>query len=78
VAALPETRIRLAPVSKSSDPGGSKGASMGGLETSPQRRKRDAAKRRRQEKRWAARSGPVVSYIDESRIRPQPPSGDET
>lgn len=41
---------------------------MGGLEKSPARRKRDAAKRRRQEERWAAKSGPVVSYIDPSLV----------
>jgi hypothetical protein len=49
---------------------------MGGLEQSPQRRKREAAKRWREEKRWAAKSGPVTSYIDPSRI--QPPSDDAT
>jgi hypothetical protein len=58
-------------VSKSPDPGGNKGASMGGLEKSVPRRKREAARRRREEKEWAAKSGPVVSYVDPSRIRPQ-------
>jgi hypothetical protein len=42
---------------------------MGGLEVSPKRRKRDAAKRRRQEREWAAKSGEVVTYIDPSRSR---------
>jgi hypothetical protein len=51
---------------------------MGGLEISPQRRKREAAKRRREEKRWAAKSGTVTSYIDPSRIPPQPASDDPT
>jgi hypothetical protein len=64
-------------VSKSSDPGGNKGASMGGLEKSPARRKREAVRRRREEARWAAKSGPVVSYVDPSRVRPQP-SDDST
>jgi hypothetical protein len=65
-------------VSKSADPGGNKGASMGGLEKSPTRRKREAAKRRHEEKQWAAKSGPVVSYIDPSRIRPQSQNNDVT
>jgi len=47
---------------------------MGGLEASPKRKKRDAAKRRREEKQWAAMSGPVVSCIDPSRIEPKPPT----
>lgn len=39
--------------------GGHWGTSLGGnLERSPERRKRDAAKRRRQEKAWASKSGP--------------------
>ena len=58
---------------KSTDPGGNKGASMGGLEKSPARRKREADRRRREEERWAAKSGPVVSYVDPSRIHSQPP-----
>jgi hypothetical protein len=56
---------------------GQTGTSLGGFDESPKRRKRDAAKRRREEKRWAAKSGPVASYIDPSRIRSKP-SGDET
>jgi hypothetical protein len=44
---------------------GRTGSSLGGAETSPERRKRDAAKRRREEKRWAKRSGPVtVRFVD--------------
>jgi hypothetical protein len=40
--------------------GGHWGTSLGGrLELSPERRKRDAARRRRQEKAWASKSGPV-------------------
>ena len=38
---------------------GKQGVSTGGIEKSPARRKREAAKRKRQEDRWAARSGPV-------------------
>jgi hypothetical protein len=55
---------------------GRTGASLGGFDKSPKRRKRDATKRRREEKRWAAKSGLVVSYVDPSRITPKP-SGDE-
>ena len=39
---------------------GKPGVSMGGLESSPKRRKRDRAKRKREEERWAAKSGPVI------------------
>ena len=38
---------------------GRKGASMG-LESSPKQKKRDRQKRKREETRWAAKSGPVV------------------
>jgi hypothetical protein len=46
---------------------------------SPERRKRAAAKRKREEKRWAARSGPVtVRFVDPATLRPQEPSsGDD-
>jgi hypothetical protein len=46
---------------------------MGGLEKSPARRKREAAKRKREEQRWAAKSGPVTSYIDPSVVKQPPP-----
>jgi hypothetical protein len=51
---------------------------MGGLEVSPERQKREAKKRRRQEKRWAEKSGPVTIHIDPSVARQrQPDSGSE-
>jgi hypothetical protein len=65
-------RVKLATVSK-----GYTGTSLGGIDKSPKRRKRDEAKRRHEEKRWAAKSGPVVSYVDPSRITPKP-AGDES
>jgi hypothetical protein len=37
---------------------------MGGMETSPKRRKKDAAKKRAEEAACRAKSGPVTSYID--------------
>jgi hypothetical protein len=36
------------------------GVSTGGMEKSPARKKREAARRRAEERTWAARSGPVV------------------
>lgn len=48
---------------------GHHGVTMRGLVVTPQRRKRDAAKRQREEARWAALSGPVTSYVDPTRIR---------
>jgi hypothetical protein len=63
------------PVTKSRDPGGNRGASMGGLETSPKRRGREAARRRREEREWAALSGEVVTYFDPSRVRKPSPDG---
>jgi hypothetical protein len=39
---------------------------MNGLEVSAERRKRDAKLRRRQEERWAAKSGPVTVYYRET------------
>jgi hypothetical protein len=39
---------------------GHTGTSLGGTEQSPARRKRQAAKRRAEERRWAAKSGPVT------------------
>jgi hypothetical protein len=52
--------------------GGRTGSSLGGgVETSPERRKRQADKRRREEKRWAKRSGPVtVRHVDPATLRP--------
>lgn len=40
--------------------GGHYGTSMGGVEKSPRRKKREAARRRAEERSWAARNGPVV------------------
>jgi hypothetical protein len=37
---------------------------LGSLESSPKRRKKEAAKRRAEEAAWRAKSGPVTSYID--------------
>ena len=51
-----------------------RGASMGGLEKSPKRRKREAERRRREENNWASKSGPVISYVDPSLTKPKPPS----
>ena len=34
---------------------------MGGVERSPDRRRREAQRRKRQEARWAKKSGPVVA-----------------
>ena len=39
------------------------GVPMGGLEESPERRKRRAKARRREEDRWAAKSGPVETLV---------------
>jgi hypothetical protein len=49
------------------------GAPMGGLEVSPERRKREAKKRRCQEEKWAEKSGPVKVYIDPSVTNPRQP-----
>ena len=38
---------------------GHTGTSLGGTEFSPDRKKRNAERRKRQEKRWASRSGEV-------------------
>jgi hypothetical protein len=38
------------------------GTSMGGLEETPERKKRHANARKKQEQRWAAKSGPVNVY----------------
>jgi hypothetical protein len=40
---------------------GPQGTSMGALETSAERRKREARNRRRQEKRWASKSQAVMT-----------------
>ncbi len=45
---------------------------MGGVEVSRERRKRDAKKRKRQEERWAAKSGPVTVYRDPSVVKTKP------
>lgn len=56
-----------------SNDGGGIGTSMGGLEFSPERKKRNAERRKRQEKRWASRSGEVkVSHAEPEK----PPTGD--
>ena len=47
------------------------GTSTGGIERSPQRRRREARARRAQEKRWQARSGPVEVRFDPSIVRRQ-------
>jgi hypothetical protein len=39
---------------------------MGAMEKSPKRRKRDAKKGKAEEAAWAAKSGPVRSYVDPS------------
>lgn len=55
---------------------GRTGASLGGAESSPERRKRQAAKRKREEKRWAARSGPVtVRFVDPATLKPEAGNG---
>ncbi len=51
-------------MSKGRDAGGNRGASMGGVEISPKRRKKDATKRRAEEAAWRTKSGPVTSYFD--------------
>ena len=52
---------------------GRTGASLGGVESSPERRSRQAAKRKREEKRWAKRSGPVtVRFVDPQTLRSGP------
>jgi hypothetical protein len=49
------------------------GTSLGGTESSPERRKRDAAKRKRQDDRWAKRSGPVVTRrLDDAEPHTEP------
>jgi hypothetical protein len=47
------------------------GTAMGGLEETPERKKRRAKARKRQEKRWAAKAGPVKVYYR------NPKSGEE-
>lgn len=44
---------------------GAMGQPMGGRETSPAARKRAQSRRDRQERRWAARSGPVRTISTE-------------
>jgi hypothetical protein len=54
------------------------GTSMGGLEETPARKKRRAKARKREEQRWAAKSGPVTVYYRDSETgeehRGQPPA----
>jgi hypothetical protein len=58
------------------------GASLGGnVEMSPERKSRAAAKRRREEKRWARKSGPVTTrFVDPATLErgkslpPSPPT----
>lgn len=46
---------------------GQTGGSLGGrVFESQARRKRQYKRRKREEARWAAKSGPVISYVDES------------
>lgn len=52
------------------------GTSLGGMEFSPERRKKNAAKRKRQEERWAARSGEVRVTRIEPESRPNDASGE--
>lgn len=49
-------------------PKGKTGVPTGGMEYSPQRRKRRAQRRKAEDKRWAALAGPVVV----SHIAPEP------
>ncbi len=52
------------------------GTSTGGLEETPARKKRRAKARKRQEERWAAKSGPVTVYYRDpvtGEEREQPP-----
>ena len=49
---------------------GHTGTSLGGIEFSPDRRRRDAERRKRQEKYWASRSGEVRV----SRAEPENPA----
>jgi hypothetical protein len=49
--------------------GAKHGVSMGGLEVTPARQKREAKKRRRQEKKWTEKSGPVTVYFDSSVVK---------
>ena len=49
------------------------GISMGGLDTSPARRKRQRKKRAAEEKRWASKSGPVQVYFRD----PEAPAADD-
>jgi hypothetical protein len=52
------------------------GTSTGTVLRSPERRKREAKRRRRQEARWAAKSGPVVvrSMSEQERAEHEAPS----
>ena len=45
---------------------GHHGTSMGGVERSPDRRRREAQRRKRQDARWAKKSGPVVTRAADS------------
>lgn len=54
---------------------GKQGTSMGAVEKAPWRKKRETKRRKRQEERWAARSGPVVVRESEEQ-EPKDPSTD--
>lgn len=54
------------------------GTSLGGMEFSPDRKKQDAARRKRQEKRWASKSGEVRVSRIEPPVQPDESSSDET
>jgi hypothetical protein len=45
---------------------GHHGTSMGGVERSPERQRREAERRRRQEASWARKAGPAVTRSVES------------
>src|SRR5262245_20853060 len=49
-----------------------RGVSMGGLEVTPARRKREAKKRAAEEATWASKSGPVKTYrVDPETLQKQ-------
>ena len=53
------------------------GTSTAGIETSARYRRKQAAKRRAEEAEWAAKNGPVISYVDESVRSDDQPVTDE-
>jgi hypothetical protein len=48
-----------------------------GLEVSPDRQKREAKKRRRQEKKWSEKSGPVTVYVDPPVVKQKQSSSEQ-